>query len=49
MLEESAFLPDAIVFAEVVSVVTPKNDDGVSGESIFFKSIEHAPDLSIDE
>lgn len=49
LLKEGAFLPDTIVFAEVVSVVTPKNNDGVSGESIVFKSIEHASDLSVDE
>ena len=49
LLEEGAFLPDTIVFAEVVSVVTPKNNDGVSGESIVLKSIEHASDLSVDE
>lgn len=49
LFKEGAFLPDAIVFAEVVSVVTPKNNDGVAGESSFFKSIEHASDLSVDE
>ena len=49
LFEESAFLPDAIMFAEVVSVVTPKNNDGITDESIFLKSIEHAPDLSVDE
>ena len=49
LFEEGAFLPDAIVFAEVVSVVTPKYNDGVTGESIFLKSIEHASDLSVDE
>ena len=49
LLEEGAFLPDAIMFAQMVSVVTPKNNDGVAGESIFFESIEHAADLSVNE
>ena len=49
LFEESTFLPDAIMLAKVVSVVTPENNDSGAGESIFFKSIEHASDLSVDE
>ena len=49
LFEEGTFLPDAIVFAEVVTVVAPEDDDGVVSETIFFESVEHATDLGIDK
>lgn len=47
--EKSAFLPDALMFAKVVSMVAPKDDEGVFSEAVIIKGFEHAPDLGIDE
>ena len=49
LLEHGAFLPDAVVFAEVVAVIAPEDNDGVVGEREAVEFVEHASHLGIDE
>ena len=49
LFEHGSFLPDAIVFTEVVAVVAPEDDDGVIGELETVEFIEHTAHLGIDK
>ena len=49
LLEERALLPDAVVLAEVIAVVAPKDDDGVVGQLEFIQCGHQSADLRVDK
>mgnify|MGYP004051578089 CR=1 FL=1 len=49
MFKKSSFLPDAIVFAEMVSMVAPKDHDGPVRKLESVEGIQHPSDLRVHE
>ena len=49
LFEQCAFLPNSIVFAQVVSMVTPEDDDRVVVQLKPLERVQHASHLCVDE
>ncbi len=49
LFKKSSLLPDTIVFAQVVAMVTPENDNGIVRQVELIEGVKYSANLGVDK